>query len=179
MSDGGSSLAIGFAAAFSFALVPILFAFRDGKLAFDATLPEIKPCRNERMTLELRLSDEFADFLLVQEELSRPERIVVADVAVGIWPNMGIQQESLAIFDDSVGVFQVSLAFTDGFDFGAAERDSALVSVEEEIVMTGGAVDGRIAFPGSDWIARLLFYGRLADRMCGLTRHERGSESSC
>ena len=115
----------------------------------------------------------------MQQELSRPERIVIADVAVGIRPNMGIQQESLTIFDDSVGVLQVSLSLADRFDFGAAESDSALVAVEEKVIMAGGAVDDGIAFPGGDRIARLLLCGSLTNRMCGLPGHRRESELSC
>jgi hypothetical protein len=87
---------------------------------------------------------------VVQEELSRPERIVVADVAVGIWPNMGIQEEGLAIFNDSVGVLQVSLTLTDGLHFSTTQGDTAFKAVEEEVVVTGGAVDSGIALSGGE-----------------------------
>ena len=116
---------------------------------------------------------------MVQEELSRPERIVVAGIAVGIWPNMGIQQEGLAIFNDSVGILQVSLTFADGFDFSATQGDAAFEAVEEEVIVTGGAVDGGIALSGGEGIAGLLFGGGRSDRMCGLPRHGRESEFPC
>ena len=70
---------------------------------------------------------------------------------------MGIQQEGLAIFDEAVGVLEVGLTFADGFDFGAAQGDSALEAVEQEVVVAGGAVDGGIALAGGDRIARLVF----------------------
>ena len=70
---GGSGFFVGFAAAFGFALVPVLFALGHGKFAFNSSISEIKASGDERMTLELRLSDQFAYLLLVKEELSRPE----------------------------------------------------------------------------------------------------------
>jgi len=179
LRDSGPGLAVGLAAALGFALVPVLFAFGDSQFALDPPIAEIKPGGDERMSLELRLSHEFAYLLLVQEEFSRPERIVVAEIAVGIRPNMGIQQESLAIFDDSVGVFQVSFAFTDRFHFSPPEGDSALEAVEEEVVMARGTIDGGIAFSGRDRIAGLLFRGSLTDRMCGLAGHCWRAEFSC
>src|ERR1700757_5162919 len=107
----------------------------------------------------------------MQQELSRPERIVIADVAVGIRPNIGIQQESLAILNDSVGVLQVSLSLADRFDFGTAECDAALVAIEEKVIMAGGAIDSGIAFSGGNWIAGLFLCRSLTDRMCGLAGH--------
>ena len=94
----------------------------------------------------------------MQKEFSRPERIVIAGIAVGIRPDMGIQQEGLAIFDDSVGVLQVGLTFADGLDLGAAQGDAALEAVEQEVIVAGGAVDGGIALAGGDRIAGLAFW---------------------
>ena len=57
VGDGGAGFAVGFAAAFGFALVPVLFAFGDGQFALDAAIAEIESGGDERMSFELRLSD--------------------------------------------------------------------------------------------------------------------------
>ena len=57
MGDGGSGFAVGFAAALGFALVPVLLAFGDGQFALDPAVAEIESGGDERMSLELRLSD--------------------------------------------------------------------------------------------------------------------------
>ena len=92
---------------------------------------------------------------------------------------MGIQQEGLAIFNDAIGVLQVSLTFADGFHFSAAQGDSAFESVEEEVVVAGGAVDSGVAFASSERISGLVFGGGLSNRMCGLPGHGRRSEFPC
>lgn len=115
----------------------------------------------------------------MQKEFSCPERIVVAEVAVGIRPDMGIEQESLAIFNDAIGVLQVSFTFADGFNFGAAQGDSAFKSVEQEVVMAGGAVYSGVALASSQRISRFVFGGGLSNSMCGLPGHGRRSEISC
>lgn len=53
--DGGAGFAVGFAAFFGFALVPLLFAFGDGQFAFDAAVAEIEADGDERMPFDLRL----------------------------------------------------------------------------------------------------------------------------
>jgi hypothetical protein len=55
--DGGSGVAVGFAALLGFALVPVLLALGQGKLAFHSAVTEVKPGGNERMTLDLRLGE--------------------------------------------------------------------------------------------------------------------------
>jgi hypothetical protein len=53
--NGRTGIAIGFAAALGFALVPILFALGQRKLALDSPISEVKPDRDERVPLDLRL----------------------------------------------------------------------------------------------------------------------------
>ena len=53
--DGGAGFAVGFAAFFGFALIPLLFAFADGEFAFDAAVAEIEADRDERISFDLRL----------------------------------------------------------------------------------------------------------------------------
>ena len=54
---GGAGLAVGFAAALGFALVPVLLALGHGQLAFHPSIAEVKPRGDERMPLDLRLGE--------------------------------------------------------------------------------------------------------------------------
>jgi len=53
--DGGAGFAIGLAAAFGLALVPVLLALGHGQFAFDPPVAEVKTGGNERVALDLRL----------------------------------------------------------------------------------------------------------------------------
>jgi hypothetical protein len=53
---GRSCFAVGFAAAFSFALIPVLFSLGHGDFALDLPFTEIKASWDERMSFDLRLS---------------------------------------------------------------------------------------------------------------------------
>ena len=53
--DGGAGFAVGLAAAFGFPLVPVLFALGKGQFALDASVAEVKPGGDERVSLDLRL----------------------------------------------------------------------------------------------------------------------------
>ena len=55
--DGGAGLAVGFAAALGFPLVPVLFALGDGDFALYPAVAEVKPGGDERVTLDLRLGE--------------------------------------------------------------------------------------------------------------------------
>jgi hypothetical protein len=84
---------------------------------------------------------------------------------------MRVEKEGFPILNEAVGVFQIGFALADGLDLGAAEGDSGLVFLEEEVVVPSGAIDGRIAGPGGDGVARPLF-GRVGfDEMGRLTGH--------
>ncbi len=55
--DGGAGFAVGLAAAFGFALVPVLLALGHGQLALHPSVAEVKPGGDERVALDLRLGE--------------------------------------------------------------------------------------------------------------------------
>src|SRR5271156_117113 len=98
---------------------------------------------------------------------------MIQRVAVRIGADMGIQKEGLAVFEQAVGVFEVGLALANGLNFAAAQCDSRLEFVEQEIVMAGRAVHGGVALAGGDRIARFrLPRRRCANGMGALACHE-------
>ena len=56
VGHSGAGFAVGLAATFGFALVPVLLALGHGDFAFNLAFTEIKAGRNERMPFKLRLS---------------------------------------------------------------------------------------------------------------------------
>src|SRR6201996_2450100 len=181
--NGGAGFPVGFPALDRLALVPVLLALGDGQLALHAAVPEIKPGRDERMAFDLRLSLEFPELIPLQQQFARPERFVVAGIAVGIGTDMRVQQKGLAVLDQSVGVLQVGFAFTNRFDLGTAQCDPGLVFFDEKIIMAGRAIDRRIPRSGGDRVALLGFLrGSLLraslDGVTGLPGHRRKSYPS-
>lgn len=112
----------------------------------------------------------------MQEEFSGPERIVIAGVSVRIGPDVGVEQESLAVLDNAVGVFKIGFAFADGLDFGSAEGHAGLKTVEEKVVVAGSPIHARVAIAGSNGVAGLVLLRVLNVRMGGLPRHGEGPE---
>ena len=55
--DGGAGIAVGLAALFGLALVPVLLALGHGQFAFDPPVAEVKPGGDERVALDLRLGE--------------------------------------------------------------------------------------------------------------------------
>jgi len=88
--DRFARLAVGSSAAFGFALVPELLAFGEGDLALHASVLEIETCGDERVSFLLRLPDQLAQLLFVDEELPGAERRVVIDVAVLVGSNVRV-----------------------------------------------------------------------------------------
>ena len=107
--DGGAGFAVGFAAALGFALVPVLLALGDGQFALDAAVAEVKPGGDERMTLDLRLSHQPPNFVLVHQQFSCAGFVVIGNISVRIGADMQVQQEGFIVLDEAVGVLEIRL----------------------------------------------------------------------
>ena len=172
---GGFGFVVGFALAFGGALVPLLLAFGEGELAFDAAVAEVEADGDEGEALLPGGGFELADLVLVQQELAGAQRVVVHGVAVGERADVGVEEEALAVLEQAVGVLEVGFALADGFDLGAAEGDAGLELVGEEVVEAGGAVEGGVTLACGDGVAVLLFDDGLWER--GRRSDWRGSEA--
>ena len=80
--------------------------------------------------------------------------VVIGDVSVRVRPDMNVEQKRLAVLDEAVGVFEVGLALADRLDLSAAQGHAGLESLQQEVVVAGGAVMRGVAFAGGDGIAR-------------------------
>ena len=93
---------------------------------------------------------------------------------------MQVEQEGLAVFDQAIGILEVGVALADGLDLGSAEGDAGFKLFQEEVVVAGHAVVGRVALAAGDGVAGADgFLGAgvwvLHDDVAGLAGHA----SSC
>jgi len=101
---------------------------------------------------------------------------VIRYISVGVRTDMQVEQKSLAVFDEAVGILEIGLAFADGFDLSAAEGDAGFEFIGQEVVVAGHAVVGSIPLAAGDGVARAhrllgAGVGVLGDDMAGLAGH--------
>ena len=94
---------------------------------------------------------------------------------------MQIQQKSLAVLDQPVGVFEVGLALADRFHLGPAQRHAGFHLFQQKVVVARRPVMRRVALAAGHSVARLgrllgaggiLFWSNL---VTGLAGHGRAS----
>src|SRR5579859_695454 len=111
----------------------------------------------------------------MHQQLPGPQCVVIRNVSMRIRTDMYVEQKSLAILDEPVGVFEVGLAFADRLDLGSAQDYARLDFIVQEVVVSGAAVVRGVPLAAGDGVARLgRFGGRLGggnDSMTGLARH--------
>src|SRR5664279_2843102 len=118
----------------------------------------------------------------MQQQFTGASLVVVGDVSVRIRADMNIEQESLSVLDEAVGVLEVGLAFSDGLDFSAAQSHAGFEFLKQEVVMAGDSVVGGVALAGGHGVARprrLLGSGRVLgyDDMAGLAGHREATSN--
>jgi hypothetical protein len=92
---------------------------------------------------------------------------------------MSVQQIGFAVFDDPVGILQIGLSLADGLDLCTPEGNAGFELVQQEVVMSRGAIYGSVALTGGDRLPGLRF---LRGWIRSLTRwpgHTFDYESSC
>src|SRR5262252_2140053 len=108
-SDGLTSFAVGRAATLGLALVPLLLAASDRELEFDSAVFEVHACGDQRKSLLLCLSDQFADLFPMHKQLASAQSGVVRIAAMFIGTDVAVQEPEFSVLDEAIGVFQVSL----------------------------------------------------------------------
>src|SRR5690242_20955771 len=122
--NGHPGFAVGGAAAFGFALVPELLAFRQRKFNFYPAIFEVQTGWNEGESLLLGLADKLPNLFLMDQEFAGAQRCVVEDVAVIVRSDVAVQQPQLAILEQAISVLEVSPAGADRFHFSSGQGDS-------------------------------------------------------
>ena len=82
-------------------------------------------------------SEQFPDFVLVQEQFARGLGRVIELVAVGELVNVDVVQPDLVLVHPGKAVTDLNLAGANGFYLGAVQDDARLESVEDVIIPPG------------------------------------------
>jgi len=122
-----------------------LLAFCEADQHLGPAANEIDLERDERETLLRHFPGKLADLFLMQQELARPERVVVRQIALGIVADVPVQQEHLLVLHDGVAVGQVREPQAQGLHFRADKGDPRFNSLFDEVVVVRFAVRGYCA----------------------------------
>src|SRR5438445_179910 len=101
-------------------LVVALAPARDTELDLGPAVFDVDPQRDERVALLRHCPDELADLVLVQQELSGTQGIVIVVRRVGPWRDMHVAQPHLAVLDPRVPIAQAGVTGPQRFDLGTA-----------------------------------------------------------
>src|SRR4051794_5742432 len=69
-------------AALGLALIPLLFSLCQRQFDLHPPVFEVQPGRDERQTLLLRFPNQLSDFLFMDQQLARPQSLVIAVTAM-------------------------------------------------------------------------------------------------
>src|SRR5258707_503524 len=86
-------------------------------------------------TQQKGLPDQFADFLCVHQQLSRPQRGVVMNVAVLIGADVSVEQPHGVFFDQAIGVLEVGQPAPDRLDLGSRQNHTRFKFFQQEVVV--------------------------------------------
>ena len=73
---------------------------------------------DKRNSFFIQLADQLADFLPVQEQLARPQRVGGRMGAESVRRNMGVVEKNFAVSDPGVAVFEIGLPARSDFTSG-------------------------------------------------------------
>ena len=131
---GAFELAVGLAFLEVFAFVELGFALAHRQRDFDLAVLPVERERHEGVALDGRQAEQFADFGFVQQEFAGGLGLVVLQVAVGVFVDVGVVEADLAIFDAGEGVADLAFAGAQRLDLGAVQDDPGLEGLQDVIV---------------------------------------------
>lgn len=76
----------------------------------------------------------------MEQELARPQGIVVEAVALIIGTDVHAQEEDFAVLDAAEAVLQIDLALAQGLDFRPRQGNAGFIRFMDKIIVTGLAV---------------------------------------
>src|SRR5205085_10575465 len=115
------------------ALVVHLLAARQRDLDLCVAPLEVHAGGHEREPFLLSLADQALDLAAVQQELSRPLRLVVLARGRGIWRDVHVLQPHLAVVHGGVGVLELDLAVPQRLDLRSLQLHPALPLLEQVV----------------------------------------------
>src|SRR5579863_7656192 len=112
----------------------------------------------------------------MHEELAGTGFVVIGNVSVRVRTDVYVEQEGLAVFDETISIFEVCLALANRLDFSTAQGDARFVFLQQKVMVAGGPVLSGVALAASHRIARARRLGRagaigIGDHVAALARH--------
>lgn len=87
---------------------------------------------------------QVGNLFFVKQEFSWHHGFVIKLIAVGILLDGGIVEPCLPVFDPDIGIADLHMAGSDGFDLGALENDPGLHGFQDRVVVAGLFVDNDV-----------------------------------
>lgn len=140
--------AVGLALFDVLAFVVLDFAFADGKGDFDFVVFPVEGKGHEGVAFDCGGFVEFANFGLVEEQFARGFGLVVLAIAKGVFVDVGVVEEDLAILDAGEGVGDLGFAGAQGFDFCAVQNDAGFVRVQDVVIAAGFGIGDDVRHSG-------------------------------
>src|SRR5579859_939067 len=137
-----------FLVALVLAAVPRLLALRQRDFDFCQAVAEVDAQRNNGQALGLRAASELMNFILMQEELARTERLVVPRTAGHVLRNVCVNQPCAAGLEIDIGIADIRFPFAQGLHLGAMQDQAGLKSVQQVKIVGGGAILGNNLLAG-------------------------------
>src|SRR5687767_11555890 len=73
---------------------------------------------------------------------------MVLAIAKGVFVDVGVVEEDLAVFDAGEGVGDLGFAGAQGFDFGAVQNDASFERVEDMVIAAGFGIGDDVRHSG-------------------------------
>ena len=121
-------------------LVVLPLAARQRNLHLGQTVLQIDFQRNHRVAALGQLCQDFGDFLAVQQQFARAQRIMPGTACRFVNRDVRVDQVQVGAARLDIALTQVGLPGPDGFDLRAQQSQPRLEAIFERVVMRGLAV---------------------------------------
>ena len=119
-----------------------LFSAREADEHLDPAILEIHLERYERQSFFGGASNQFPDFVTVQQELPLAGFSMIGIAPVTVWTDMHVHHPHLTALGACVAVAQVDASFADRLDLRTEERDARFIGFENVVVVSCLAIVG-------------------------------------
>ena len=123
------------------AFVVRLFALAETDQHFHKTAFEIHFQWQQGITALMHFAAQAIDFLVFEQKIAWPERVVVHDIALLIGFDAAVNELHCIVANQHVTVRNIDLFLAERFNLGACERNTGLKIFDDFVVKAGLAVD--------------------------------------
>jgi flagellin len=133
--DGSVHLALGVSRLEILALVVVLLALSEADLDLDSPVLQIDLQRHGRESLLVHLGRDPQGLILVDEQLTAPPWLVIVPIGEGVFMDVHIHEEELALVDVHVPIRERDPALPQRLHLGSDQNDARLPGLLDGVVM--------------------------------------------